>query len=102
MTGSSSKTEKPWQFKKGQSGNPAGRPKGASDLRKLVLAHAAKRDGNKTNLQHLIERLYKDDPKAYLDRGFGKVVETHEVTGQVEHAVDPAALAMARELWKTR
>ena len=26
----SSKTDKPWLFKKGQSGNPGGRPKGKS------------------------------------------------------------------------
>lgn len=66
-------------FKKGQSGNPGGRPKAAVDVRELARAHAP------DAIKALVEAL--KDPKtkvaaatAILDRGYGKPVQAVEGT----------------------
>lgn len=78
------KTDKPWQFKKGKSGNPGGRPKISGVFRDMIDAHALRRAAhNKTNLQHLIEWLYANDQKTYLSHLVGRPVESHEFNGSV-------------------
>jgi hypothetical protein len=72
-------------FKKGESGNPGGRPRTA-DLSKAIRAYlesSLRGNSDKTRLDALIERLYKNDPKTLLAYGFGKPVETHELGEQL-------------------
>jgi hypothetical protein len=76
-------------FKKGESGNPGGRPRTA-ELSKAIRAYLESSlpgNGHKTRLDALIERLYKKDPKTLLAYGFGKPVETHELEGIPERMV---------------
>lgn len=88
-------------FQKGQSGNLAGRPKKAHDFKALIHKFLAnKGKDRKTNLETLITRLYLDDPKTLLAYGFGKPIETHEISGEIQHTANPALIASARELAK--
>ena len=52
-------------FKKGQSGNPAGRPKGARSKLSEVFLETLE-DDFKVNGQQAIEALRRSNPKAYL------------------------------------
>jgi hypothetical protein len=47
------------RFRPGQSGNPAGRPKGTTSVKKELAAELAKRDGgsSQTKLQALVEHV---------------------------------------------
>lgn len=47
------KNEKPWLFKKGQSGNPAGRPKGSKSL--------------KTYVKEMLEGMTDEEKLAFLE-----------------------------------
>jgi hypothetical protein len=70
-------------WKKGQSGNPAGRPKGAAEFAQQIRSFLfRKAEGSqKLNIEKLINRLYAEDPKTLLAYGFGKPKETHEISG---------------------
>lgn len=74
--------QKSGRFVKGQSGNPGGRPKGATSLGETIRAFLAEKDGikNRTRLESLIQRLYDEDAKTLLAYGFGKPIETHDVS----------------------
>jgi hypothetical protein len=87
MAYKNTKDLKPYQFKKGQSGNPSGRPKGAKNL-KTILSYYLETElnsktiiGNKTLpvidllVLKMIERGLQGDIKScqeLLDRNYGK------------------------------
>src|ERR1700753_537062 len=71
-------------FVKGQSGNPAGRPKLEHDVAKLAKQHGP------AAIRRLAEWMESDNAKAsvqaaqaLLDRGFGKALQTVEHSGAV-------------------
>lgn len=81
-------------FKPGESGNPNGRPKAifkfSEYLRTFLKSpHPQAAEINvklgynavKTQLDVIVQRLAKDDPKILLQYGFGKPIETLEVSG---------------------
>ena len=78
---------KPYRFKKGQSGNPSGRPKGAVSLVTSLREYLNKHPEEKRDL---IKALIKQGKlgnvvatKEILDRVDGKVKEVHEIEGEL-------------------
>lgn len=65
-------------FKKGQSGNPNGRPKGAENVATARVREAIAKfaDGNVDKLSGWLERVAEDDPKGAADL-FLKAIEYH-------------------------
>lgn len=75
---SESKQDKPWLFKPGQSGNPAGRPKGTKSLKTYV----------KEMLQDMtdedkLEFLKGVDKKTLWEMAEGKPKQDMEVSGEL-------------------
>ena len=77
-----SPVEKPWQFKKGQSGNPGGKPKAIASLIELTRKLTPK------CIRVLEECLDSDDERvrvaaanSLIDRAWGKPAQAVAVTG---------------------
>ena len=81
------------KFKPGQSGNPAGRPKAMFKFGEYLRdffaqPHPQAAEINaklgynavKTQLDVIVQRLAKDDPKILLQYAFGKPIESHELS----------------------
>ncbi len=71
-------------FKKGESGNPGGRPKEDAEIKELARQHGS------AAIEKLAEHLNGEDAKlaqaaaiALLDRGFGKPHQTSTVDGDL-------------------
>ena len=76
-------------FKKGQSGNPGGRPKGSISLTTILREKLSEGDGERA--KQLVEELLlrageKSDPlmKEILDRTEGKVPQATDITSNGE------------------
>lgn len=72
-TANSSGTDKPWQFKKGQSGNPSGRPKIDPEVKEILKA--ASPDAARRLVELMNSEIDKIALKAcceILDRTIGK------------------------------
>jgi hypothetical protein len=78
------------RFKKGQSGNPNGRPKKLPDLEKLMANVLGEEKDELTALEAILRVLRakaaKGDLRAaeiLLDRGYGKARQQHEHSGSL-------------------
>jgi hypothetical protein len=77
-------------FKKGQSGNPKGRPKKLPSIDKLMIEVLGDEDNDnseaKAILEALVTRAKKGDTRAaeiLLDRGWGKSKQPIETDGEI-------------------
>ena len=75
-------------FKKGQSGNPGGRPKEAAEVKELAREHGP------AAIAKLAEHLNGDDGRlaqsaavALLDRGYGKPAQTNILEGSEDNPI---------------
>lgn len=87
------KADKPWLFKKGQSGNPAGKPKGLKNFETDFLSAVAdiaktKKITRKEAMKILLKKAFTEAEEGIFpfykdihDRIYGKAVERHEITG---------------------
>lgn len=90
INNSSPKTDKPWLFQKGQSGNPNGRPPGTHSLSTIVKQRLSENPGE---LKEIIQSLFdmaKKDVNAikliwqYMD---GMPQQNLDLKGQIEQIV---------------
>jgi Family of unknown function (DUF5681) len=81
----------PWRWKPGQSGNPGGRPK--NDVAAMICRAAFENNANAI-YAGLSKQLIEGKPYALQvagDRGYGKMKETHEHTGEIQLVVERLA-----------
>lgn len=81
-------------WKKGQSGNPGGRPKGLADLQALARGYTAEAlKVLAAALKDKSHQLRVIAANSLLDRGYGKPAQTLTVHRSPLDDVDPATLA---------
>ena len=71
------------KYKKGQSGNPGGRPKENTELKELARTYTTEA------VERLAFWMRSEEPRAsvaaaekLLERGYGKAAQHHEITGK--------------------
>lgn len=79
ITDKSGKKQKPWLFKKGQSGNPAGRPKGSKSLKTWVKEYL-----EQMNDDERIEFLSSISPEMVWRMAEGQPHQTNDTTVEVK------------------
>lgn len=80
------------KFKKGQSGNPNGRPKKLPALDKIMADVLGDDEAAKAIITALQKRALKGDTRAaeiLLDRGWGKVRQPLDLTHHIIEIIDP-------------
>ncbi|MBX3521585.1 MAG: hypothetical protein KF807_00105 [Xanthobacteraceae bacterium] len=104
------------RFKKGTSGNPNGRPKGALDFDTIVRREARRkirlREGNKVRsvtraeaiVMKIIEGALKGDPKAVSNfmKLSGALHHSHNAESQVDQLTDAEAAVLDELLHRSR
>lgn len=76
------KQDRPWLFKKGQSGNPAGRPKGSKSLKSYVKDML-----QNMNDEEKLDFLQGIDKKTIWEMGESKPKQDVEMSGEVTSKV---------------
>lgn len=81
-------------FKKGQSGNPGGRPKGEAQIKELARAHTKEAVAALVKaLKAKSERTRVAAAEALLDRAWGKPAQEIQHSGGIGVTRDPAQLS---------
>ena len=96
----SAKEYKPWQFKAGQSGNPAGRPKGSRNKLQTDFFEALQTDF-KEHGREAIEAAREDDPLGYVKVVASLMPKEFTISQPLEELTDEqldAAILTARTL----
>ena len=77
-------------FKKGQSGNPGGRPKEVAEVRKLAMEHGS------AAIERLVELMASENERtavaaceAILNRGYGRPAQSLTVAGDDDSPLFP-------------
>lgn len=84
------KADRPWLFKKGQSGNPGGRAKNYRSLKAILEATLTHEDAAKELRYHILERHNLDALREFWDRTEGKPRQSVDISTED----DPRAAAM--------
>lgn len=84
------------QWKKGQSGNPKGRPKKLPDLKEVLINVLAETKEGRSALEAVLmtmrAKALKGDTRAaelLLDRAYGKAKQEHDVLAQFTNVIMP-------------
>ncbi|MBS1915675.1 MAG: hypothetical protein JST87_05320 [Bacteroidetes bacterium] len=92
------------KFKKGQSGNPKGRPARLPELDFLLAKVLGEDSAGITAAEEILKSLYrkaiKGDTKAaeiLLDRGWGKVKQNMELSSNADHPLIPPVIKIIQD-----